>query len=153
MTDSPAAPIRVLFVCVHNSSRSQMAEGMLRAWGGPKFEAHSAGTEATAVRPEAISVMAELEIDISGHTSKTVERYVGQPWDFLIPVCEEACEVCPYVPGARTVERWAFDDPAAVTGNLKARIKAFRRVREEIDEAVLDFILRVAPGFTPTHSA
>ena len=72
-------PIRVLFVCVHNSARSQMAEGMLRAWGGDRFEVRSAGTQATRVRPEAVTVMAELGIDISGHSSKTVEAFAGQP--------------------------------------------------------------------------
>ncbi len=146
MTEAPSPPIRVLFVCVHNSSRSQMAEGMLRAWGGPGFEAHSAGTEATGVRPEAIAVMAEQGIDVSGQTSKTLERYVGQAWDYLIPVCEEACEACPYVPGARAVERWSFDDPAAVGGDDTARRDAFRRVRDEIGEAIRDFIGRVVPA-------
>jgi arsenate reductase len=95
--------------------------------------------------------MEELGIDISAHTSKTVERYVGQPWDFLIPVCEEACEVCPYVPGARRVERWAFDDPAAVNGDDAARLEAFRRVRDEIAAAVRDFIGRTVA--TPSGAA
>ena len=133
---------RVLFVCVHNSARSQMAEGMLRAWAGDQFEVHSAGTEATAVRPEAIAVMNELGIDISGHTSKTVERYAGQAWDALIPVCEEACDACPYVPGAKRVERWAFDDPGAGGGDEQRRLAEFRRVRDEIAAAVRDLIAR-----------
>jgi len=131
---------RVLFVCIHNSARSQMAEGMLRAWAGDRFEVASGGTEARDVRPEAIAVMGELGIDISGHTSKTIERFMGQPWDFLIPVCEEACEACPYVPGARTVLRWSFDDPSAATGSEEERLAEFRRVRDELANQVHAFI-------------
>ncbi len=131
---------RVLFVCVHNSARSQMAEGMLRAWADDRFEVSSGGTEATAVRPEAIAAMGELGIDISGHASKTIERFMGQPWDWLIPVCEEACEACPYVPGARAVLRWSFDDPSAATGTQDERLAVFRRVRDEMATQVRDFI-------------
>jgi arsenate reductase len=131
---------RVLFVCVHNSARSQMAEGMLRAWAGDSYEVASGGTEASHVRPEAISVMSELGIDISGHASKTIVRYMGQPWDWLIPVCEEACEACPYVPGARTVLRWSFDDPSAATGTEEERLAVFRRVRDEMATQVRSFI-------------
>jgi arsenate reductase (thioredoxin) len=133
---------RVLFLCQHNSARSQMAEGMLRAWGGGRFEAHSAGMEATTVRPEAIAVMDELGIDIRDQESKTVERYIGESWEALVPVCEEACEACPWIPGARRVERWMFDDPSAATGDQAARLAEFRRVRDEIAVAVHDFIAR-----------
>ncbi len=131
---------RVLFVCIHNSARSQMAEGMLRAWAGDRFEVASGGTEATGVRPEAIAVMGELGIDISGHTSKTIEQFMGQPWSFLIPVCEEACEACPYVPGAETVLRWSFDDPSAVRGDEAARLTAFREVRDALASRIHEFI-------------
>lgn len=131
---------RVLFVCVHNSARSQMAEGMLRAWAGDRFEVASGGTEASHVRPEAISVMGELGIDIGGHTSKTIERYLGQPWDWLVPVCEEASQACPYVPGAKTVLRWSFDDPSAATGTEEERLAVFRRVRDELATQVRSFI-------------
>ena len=131
---------RVLFVCIHNSARSQMAEGMLRAWAGDRFEVASGGTEARGIRPEAIAVMGELGIDISGHSSKTIERFMGQPWDFLIPVCEEACEACPYVPGAKTVLRWSFDDPAAAEGSEETRLAEFRRVRDELATQVHAFI-------------
>ena len=131
---------RVLFVCTHNSARSQMAEGMLRAWAGDRFEVASGGTEATGVRPEAIVAMAELGIDIRGHASKTIEQFIGQPWDWLIPVCEEACEACPYVPGAQTVLRWAFDDPSAATGTEQQRLGEFRRVRDELASQVRAFI-------------
>ena len=131
---------RVLFVCIHNSARSQMAEGMLRAWAGDRFEIASGGTEATGVRPEAIAVMDELGIDISGHTSKTIERFVGQPWDGLIPVCEEACEACPSVPGATTVLRWSFDAPSRASGTEEQRLGEFRRVRDELATQVHAFI-------------
>ncbi len=131
---------RVLFVCIHNSARSQMAEGMLRAWADDGFEVHSAGTEASSVRPEAVSAMDELGIDLRGHTSKTIERFMGQPWDFLIPVCEEACEACPYVPGARKVLRWSFDDPSAATGSEAERLAVFRRVRDELASKIREFI-------------
>ena len=131
---------RVLFVCTHNSARSQMAEGMLRAWAGERFEVASGGTEARGVRPEAIAVMAELGIDISGHTSKTIEQFMGQPWSFLIPVCEEACDACPYIPGAETVLRWSFDDPSAATGTEEERLAEFRRVRDELAAKVHAFI-------------
>jgi arsenate reductase len=131
---------RVLFVCVHNSARSQMAEGMLRSWAGDRFEVASGGTEASRVRPEAIAVMGELGIDMGGHTSKTIERYMGQPWDWLIPVCEEACEACPYVPGAKAVLRWSFDDPSAAIGSEEERLAVFRRVRDELATQVRGFI-------------
>jgi arsenate reductase len=131
---------RVLFVCIHNSARSQMAEGMLRAWAGERFEVASGGTEARGVRPEAVAVMSELGIDISGHTSKTVEGFVGQPWDWLIPVCEDGCEACPYVPGAKAVLRWSFDDPSAATGSEAERLAAFRRVRDELAKQIRAFI-------------
>ena len=131
---------RVRFVCIHNSARSQMAEGMLRAWAGDRFDVASGGTEARGVRLEAIAVMGELGIDISGHSSKTIERFMGQPWDFLIPVCEEACEACPYVPGAKSVLRWSFDDPSAATGSEEQRLAEFRRVRDEMAAQVHAFI-------------
>lgn len=131
---------RVLFVCIHNSARSQMAEGMLRAWAGDRFEVASGGTETSRVRPEAITAMSELGIDISGHASKTIERYVGQPWDWLIPVCEEACEACPYVPGAKAVLRWSFDDPSAASGTEEERLAVFRRVRDELATRIRSFI-------------
>jgi arsenate reductase len=133
---------RILFVCQHNSARSQMAEGMLRAWGGDRFEAHSAGLEAGGVRPEAITVMDELGIDIHDQRSKTLEGYLGQSWDALIPVCEEACDACPWIPGAARVERWMFDDPSAAVGDDEARLVEFRRIRDEIALAVKDLVAR-----------
>src|SRR6476659_9269957 len=94
-------PSRVLFLCTHNSARSQMAEGMLRHLGGGRFEAFSAGTEATHVRPQAIRAMAELGIDISGQESKTLARYLDWTFDQVITVCDQANETCPVFFGAR----------------------------------------------------
>lgn len=135
-------PMRVLFICEHNSARSQMAEAMLRAWGGGHFEAQSAGVVATGVRPEAVVVMDELGIDIRGQESKTIERFRDERWDLLVPVCEEGAAVCPWIPGARATERWQFDDPSAVGGGDDERLAAFRRVRDEIAAAVRDLIAR-----------
>ena len=128
--------LRVLFVCTHNSARSQMAEGFLREYGGDRFEVFSAGTEATAVRPEAIRAMAEVGIDISGHQSKTVDRYLGQSFAWVITVCDQAREVCPIFPGAVETAHWAFDDPSGATGDEDARMAVFRRVRDEIARRV-----------------
>ncbi len=92
---------RVLFLCTHNSARSQMAEGLLRHLAGDCFEVVSAGTEATFVRPEAIEAMAELGADISGQGSKALERYLGEPFDYVVTVCDDANEACPTFPGAK----------------------------------------------------
>src|SRR5258708_35840470 len=113
---------RVLFLCVHNSARSQMAEGLLRAWGGGRFEAASAGSMATEVRPLAIRAMAEIGIDISGQASKSSAAFDGQTFDFAITVCDESREACPYFPDATTQLHWAFDDPSAPTGAGQVRL-------------------------------
>jgi arsenate reductase (thioredoxin) len=135
-------PRRVLFICTHNSARSQMAEGMLRAWGGSDWEAYSAGVEPSFVRLEAIEVMDELGIDINDQQSKSIDRYIGQAWDFVIPVCEEGAAACPLLPGEHVIERWQFDDPAAATGTDEQRVAVFRRVRDEIAAKVRDFLAR-----------
>ncbi len=126
----------MLFLCTHNSARSQMAEGVLRHLAGDRFEVHSAGTEATAVRPQAIEVMCELEIDISGQESKTLERYLGQPFDYVITVCDEANEACPVFPGAIRRLHWSFEDPAQATGSEEERRCVFRSVRKQIVERI-----------------
>lgn len=123
---------RVLFVCTHNSARSQMAEGLLRHIAGDRFDVYSAGTEATAVRPEAIAVMREVGIDISGQTSKTLERYLHEPWDYVITVCDDANESCPVFPGAADRSHWSFEDPSKATGTDAERSEVFRKTRNEI---------------------
>jgi arsenate reductase len=123
---------RVLFVCTHNSARSQMAEGWLRALGGDRYEAASAGTEATGVHPLAVRAMAEAGVDLRGHTSKTLDRFVGERWDWVITVCDAANERCPLFPGAGRRLHRSFDDPSRATGSEAERLAAFRRVRDEI---------------------
>jgi arsenate reductase len=138
---SSADPQRVLFVCTHNSARSQMAEGMLRAWGGDRFEALSAGTEATRVRPEAIAVMQEIGIDISGQESKTLQPYLGQEFDWLITVCDQARESCPTLPGVREQTHWSIDDPSGVEGDDESRLAAFRVARDHLRDRIRSFVL------------
>ena len=127
---------RVLFVCTHNSARSQMAEGLLRDLAGDRFEVTSAGTEATHVRPLAIRVMDEIGIDISGQESKTLERYLGEPFDYVITVCDDANEACPFFPGANKRLHWSFEDPSRAEGSEDERLAIFRRVRDEIRERI-----------------
>ncbi len=125
---------RVLFVCTHNSARSQMAEGWLRHLAGDRFEAHSAGTEATQVRPLAIRAMAEVGIDISGQHSKTIEEYFGQPFDWVITVCDQAAEACPVFPGGGERLHWSFPDPSKATGSEDQHFAVYRQVRDAIRE-------------------
>jgi arsenate reductase len=130
------APRRVLFLCTHNSARSQMAEGLLRALGGDRFAVFSAGTLATSVRPEAITAMREIGIDISGQSSKTLEQFLGEPFDEVITVCDDANDACPVFPGARNRRHWSIPDPSAVTGNENNRLTAFRSARDQIRQRI-----------------
>lgn len=123
---------RVLFLCTHNSTRSQMAEGLLRQLAGDLFEAFSADTESTRVRPEAISVMAELGIDVSGQGSKTLDRYLGEPFDYVVTVRDQANEVCPFFPGAQERLHWSLPDPSSAGGAEEERLAAFRSVRDRL---------------------
>lgn len=123
---------RVLFLCTHNSARSQMAEGLLRRLAGDRFEVHSAGTEATRVRPLAIRAMAELGVDVSGQESKTLERYLGESFEYVITVCDDANETCPVFHGAKNRLHWSFEDPSRATGSEEERLLVFRKVRDQI---------------------
>jgi arsenate reductase len=122
---------RVLILCTGNSARSQMAEGLLRHDSGDRFDVFSAGTRPTQVRPEAITVMQELGIDISGHRSKSVDEFAGHDFDYVVTVCDNAKASCPVFPGTTTIH-WSFDDPAAVEGSEDERLAAFRHVRDEL---------------------
>ena len=122
----------MLFLCTHNSARSQMAEGLLRGLAGDRFEPFSAGTEATHVRPEAIEAMKETGVDISGQESETLDRYLGEPFDYVVTVCDDANEACPAFPGAKRRLHWSLPDPSAVTGEGEERMEAFRTVRDSI---------------------
>jgi arsenate reductase (thioredoxin) len=128
--------MRVLFLCTHNSARSQMAEGLLRHLAGDSFEAHSAGTEATHVRPLAIRAMEEVGVDISGQESKTLERYLEEPFDYVITVCDDANETCPFLPGARNRLHWSFEDPSRAEGSEEERLAVFRSVRDRLGERI-----------------
>ena len=126
--------IRVLFLCTHNSARSQMAEGLLRHRRGMLYESYSAGTQPRGVNPHAVQVMAELGIDISHHTSEHVETYIGQAFDLVVTVCDDAKETCPFLPGAARTIHHRFEDPSSIDGTETERLAAFRCVRDQIDE-------------------
>jgi arsenate reductase len=144
MADATDPPLRVLFLCTHNSSRSQMAEGLLRAHGGGRYAAFSAGTHPRAVHPLAIRAMAEVGIDMSemaGHHAKGIAAFADQPpMDLAVTVCDEAAEECPFFPNAHRQEHWNFPDPSAVTGTEAARLAAFRRVRDAIAARIDGFL-------------
>jgi arsenate reductase len=123
---------RVLFLCTHNSARSQMAEGLLRVLGGDRFEAFSAGTEATHIRPLAIRAMGEIGIDILGQESKTLGRYLHEPFDAVITVCDDANEACPVFFGAKERLHWSFPDPSKALGSEDEQLAVYRRVRDAI---------------------
>jgi arsenate reductase len=125
-------PIRVLFLCTHNSARSQMAEALLRQIGGERFEVVSAGTEATRVHPLAIRAMADVGIDIAQSRSKHLNEYIGQDFDYVITVCDSANESCPIFPGDPQRIHWSFPDPSAAEGSDDERYRVFERVRNEI---------------------
>jgi arsenate reductase (thioredoxin) len=131
---------RVLFLCTHNSARSQMAEGFLRSLAGDRFEVASAGTQATRVHPLAIRAMAEVGIDLGGNTSKVVDAFVEQPWEYVITVCDGANEACPVFPKKSSRLHWSFEDPSQATGSDDQRLEVFRRVREQIRRRVTAWI-------------
>ena len=131
---------RVLFLCTHNSARSQMAEAFLLSLAGDRFEVASAGTQVTRVHPLAIRAMADLGIDLSGHTSKIVDQFVDQPWDYVITVCDAANETCPVFPKKSSRLHWSFQDPSQATGNDDQRVEVFRRVRDQIKRRIADWL-------------
>ncbi|MFQ3535819.1 MAG: arsenate reductase ArsC [Aggregatilineales bacterium] len=124
--------LRVLILCTANSARSQMAEGLLRHLAGDRVEVCSAGTRATSVNPHAIRAMSERGIDISHQRSKHLNEFLGQPFDYVITVCDAAAETCPIFPGRPERIHWSFPDPAAVEGE-SAKAEAFRRVRDGLE--------------------
>ncbi len=123
---------RVLILCTGNSARSQMAEGYLRARGGERFAVESAGSQPSRVRPEAIQVMDEIDIDLRTHRSKHVDEFAGQPFDIVITVCDHARDVCPVFPAETRHLHWSFEDPAALSGTEAERVNEFRRIRDQI---------------------
>jgi arsenate reductase len=135
---------KVLFLCTHNSCRSQMAEGFLRHLAGDRFEAASAGSQATRVNLDAARVMMEIGIDISAHRSKDVSELLGQRFTYVVRVCDRAKETCPIFPGAFRYFDWGLDDPAAAQGTDDERLAVFRRVRGEIERKVEEFVAKEA---------
>ena len=132
---------RVLFLCTGNSCRSHMGEGWLRHLGGDRYESLSAGAKPSGyVHPLAIRVMAEGGVDISGHHSKNIAEFDGQPLDVLVTVCDNAREACPVFAGATRTIHHSFDDPAHATGTEEEQLRVFRRVRDEIRQWVEEFI-------------
>jgi arsenate reductase len=130
---------RVLFLCTANSSRSQMAEGIVNNFFGDKLEAFSAGTQASFVNPMAIEVMKEIGIDISKHRSKNLSEFEGQNFDYVITLCGNAHEACPLYIGGTKKTHIGFDDPAKAAGAREEILNEFRRVRDEIREKLSDF--------------
>lgn len=129
----------ILVLCTGNSARSQMGEGLFRHYLGDRFEIHSAGTKPGSVRPEAIAVMAEIGIDISAHWSKSVDGFLNHEFSYIVTVCDNAKENCPYFPGQSERVHWSFEDPAAVEGGEETRLDAFRRIRDQIKSRVEEF--------------
>ena len=125
---------KVLFLCTHNSARSQMAEGLLRAGYGNRFDVWSAGTEPSRVNPYAVRAMAELGIDITGHSSKHIEKFNGDEFDSVVTVCDHAKETCPVFPGAKKYLHHGFTDPSKFRGKDEEILQGFRGVRDEIKE-------------------
>ena len=133
---------RVLFVCTGNSIRSQMAEALLRALAGERFEAISAGTHPGALHPEAVATMREVGIDISGQQAKAVAALVTERFDHVITVCDRAREACPVFPGAGR-RHWSVTDPTLFRGGGRERVTAFRLVREDLADRIRRFLTEV----------
>jgi arsenate reductase len=136
MTERP----RALILCTGNSARSQMAEGLLRDMTGNRVEVASAGVAPTRVRPEAVAVMKEIDIDISNFRSKSIDEFLTQPFDYVITVCDNANQQCPMFAGASRRIHWSIEDPAAVVGDDEIRLEAFRQARNELRERLQRFI-------------
>jgi arsenate reductase (thioredoxin) len=132
-------PLRVLFVCTGNSARSLMAEALLRQHGGDRFEVYSAGTEPAGVNPLTIRVLAEAGIDASWARSKSVSEFLGQSFEYVVTVCDQARQSCPVFPGLGESMHWGYEDPADATGTEEERLAVFRRVFVGLGERVRQF--------------
>jgi protein-tyrosine-phosphatase len=137
------SPVRVLFLCTHNSARSQMAEGLLRELGRKNVEVFSAGSEPTSIHPLAIKVMSGRGIDVRAHRSKHLEEYLGQDFDYVITVCDRVREVCPIFPGEPEHIHWSFPDPVAIEGNLKSQEKVFEETALELTMRIQYLLLMI----------
>ena len=135
-----AGPIKVLFVCTGNSARSQIAEGLLGRLGGPDFVVDSAGVEPRGVNPLAIRVLAEIGIDWSTASSKSVNEFLDRPFDYVITVCDRARQSCPVFAGSHESLHWGLDDPAEVEGTEQQKLDAFRKTRLELAQRIRPFV-------------
>jgi arsenate reductase len=152
--NAPASKPRVLILCTGNSCRSHMAEGILRAAAGDILEVHSAGSRPTGfVHPKAIAVLAEIGIDISSHTSKSMNDFLDRDIDTVITVCGNADQACPVFPGQIHRHHWPFDDPAHATGTEEEILSEFRRVRDEIQTTFLAYAAEAKKITSPSPSA
>ena len=138
--DNKPTPTRILVLCTHNSSRSQMTEGMLRQLGGDRLEVHSAGTEVTRVHPLAIEAMSRAGFSLEGHRSKHLSEFLDQKLDYVITVCGHAGESCPVFPGAPKRLHWGVADPSAVVGTEAEKLAAFEAARLELLRHIETFL-------------
>jgi arsenate reductase len=123
---------KVLFICTHNSARSQMAEGLLRSLRGDRYEVYSAGSDPAGVSTHAVKAMAEISIDISNHRSKNIREFSGMAFNYVVTVCDHVREVCPVYTGAKRTIHKDFNDPSALTGPEENIMAGFRDVRDKI---------------------
>lgn len=144
-TRGGAVKKKVLFLYTGNSCRSQMAEGWLRHLAGDQFDVVSAGTHPVGLNPYAVTVMREVNVDISNHVSERVDPYLEQPFDYVITVCDRAQETCPIFPGASSMLQWSFDDPAKAKGTYEQQLIVFRKIRDEIADRIRRFIAEGRP--------
>ena len=133
---------RILFICTHNSARSQMAEGLVNHDLAGKVQAFSAGTDPSAAHPMAVAIMKELGIDISHHRSKSIDEFAGEKFDYVITLCDQAAEACPLFFGGTRKIHMGFADPATVQGGEEQKIAAFRKVRDQIQEQLVGFLTK-----------
>lgn len=136
---------KILILCTGNSARSQMAEGLLKHITKGAYEVFSAGTHPSLVRPEAIEALAEIGIDISTHYSKSINEFAGEEIDYILTVCDNARESCPYFPAGTKIIHHSFKDPVEIEGDEKIRLAAFKKARDEIKKYLEnDFIEIIA---------
>lgn len=136
-------PLRILFLCTHNSARSQMAEGLLRELGRSKIEVFSAGSEPTSIHPLAIKVMRSRGIDLGSHRAKHLEEFAGQNFDYVITVCDRVREVCPVFPGDPEQIHWSFPDPVAIEGNPQTQERGFEDTARELTNRIQYLLLTI----------
>jgi arsenate reductase len=141
MTSGSREPVRVLFVCTGNSARSVMAEALLRQHGGGRFEVFSAGTEPKGINPLTLRVLSDAGIDASAARSKSVSEFLGQSFDYVVTVCDEARQACPVFPGVHESLHWGYEDPAEAVGTEEQRLAVFRRVFVQLAERVRQFAI------------